>query len=73
MTLVGFTDTAESEADVVDESGFTVSCADFVTPPPITEIVTIVCVVTCVVKTLKPPAVVPAGTVMALLTCAIVG
>jgi hypothetical protein len=44
-----------------------------VTPPPLTEIVTIVCVVTCEVKTSKPPAVVPDGIVIPLLTRAIDG
>ena len=55
------------------ESGVTVSCADCVTPPPVTEIVTIVSVATCDVKTLKPPAVVPLGTTTLPLTLATAG
>jgi hypothetical protein len=47
-----------------------VSVADLVTPPPVTEIVTTVWAVTCVVKMLKPPAVTPAGTTMLAGTCA---
>jgi len=54
-------------------SGFTVNCADCVTPPPVTEIVTTVVVVTCDVKILKPPAIVPLGTITLLFTLAIVG
>ena len=46
----------------------TVNVADLVTPPPVTEIVTTVCVVTCVVNTLKPPAIAPAGTMTLLFT-----
>jgi len=42
-------------------SGLIVRLADLVTPPPETEIVTIVCVLTELVKTLKPPVVEPAG------------
>jgi hypothetical protein len=77
VTVDGLTDSPDSVTvgggggDV--ESGFTVSGADCVTPPPLTEIVTIVCVVTCEVKMLKPPAVVPLGTTTALLTRAIAG
>src|SRR5215207_9256430 len=44
-----------------------VSVAVFVTPPPLTETVTSCCVVTGVVKILKPPAVDPAGIVTLLL------
>jgi len=72
VTLVGFTDTAEIEVDA-GASGFTVSVADCVTPPPVTEIVTTVCVVTCVVKMLKPPAVAPDGIITLPGSCAIVG
>lgn len=43
------------------ETGFSVRLAERVTPPPETEIVTTVCVVTSVVEMLKPPAVLPAG------------
>ena len=50
------------------ESGFTVKVADFVTPPPDTEIVTNVCCVTPLVKMLKPPRVTPDGTIMLLGT-----
>lgn len=39
----------------------TVRFADFVTPPPETEIVTTVCVLTALVEMLKPPVVEPAG------------
>lgn len=73
VTVVGFTDTADSVGVGVPASGRTVSVADRVTPPPLTEIVTFVCVVTCDVKTLNPPAVVPAGIVTPLLTLAIAG
>ena len=75
-TLVGLTLNADSVAAGGGggaASGVTVNVADFVTPPPVTEIVTTVCVVTCVVNTLKPPAVTPAGTMTLLFTCAIVG
>jgi hypothetical protein len=41
--------------------GFTTNVADCVTPPPDTEIVTMVCTVTADVKTLNPPRSVPAG------------
>jgi hypothetical protein len=53
--------------------GITNSVADCVTPPPDTEIVTGVSAVTDEVKTLKPPRVVPAGTIMPFGTAAIVG
>ena len=49
------------------------SVADLVTPPPVTEIVTIVWLATCCVKTLKPPAVTPAGTITLPGTCAMAG
>jgi hypothetical protein len=41
--------------------GFTVRLAVLVTPPPETEIVTIVCVLTALVLMLKPPVVEPEG------------
>jgi hypothetical protein len=44
-----------------DACGFTVRFAVFVTPAPETEIVTTVCVLTELVKMLKPPVVEPAG------------
>jgi hypothetical protein len=44
--------------------GITSSAADFVTPPPETEIVTGVSAETDDVKMLNPPRVVPAGTIM---------
>src|SRR5262245_42362717 len=46
-----------------EASGFTVNVADFVTPPPDTEMVTSVCCVTAVVKMLNPPRVTPDGTI----------
>ena len=54
-------------------TGFTVKVADWVTPPPETEIVTTVCTVTAPVKMLKPPVVTPAGIVTLLLTKATAG
>jgi len=53
--------------------GFTVKLAVLVTPPPETEIVTMVCVLTVVVKMLKPPVVEPAGIVTPFGTEATVG
>lgn len=53
--------------------GLTVSRADFVTPPPLTDIVTVVCVLTADVKTLNPPVVDPAGMVTELGTEATAG
>jgi hypothetical protein len=53
--------------------GVTSSVADRVTPPPDTEIVTVVFVETDEVKMLKPPRVVPAGTIMPLGTDATAG
>jgi hypothetical protein len=47
-----------------EASGFTVSVAGLVTPPPDTEIVTSVCCATAVVKMLNPPRVTPDGTTM---------
>ena len=59
---------------VVEElDGFTRSAADFVTPPPDTEIVTGVSTETDDVKILKPPRVVPAGTIMPFGTDATAG
>ena len=72
LTLDGLTDTDAIDVDA-GASGFTVSVADCVTPPPVTEIVTTVCVVTCVVKMLNPPAVAPAGIVTLPGICAIAG
>jgi hypothetical protein len=51
----------------------TSSDADFVTPPPDTEIVTDVSTATDDVKMLKPPRVVPAGTIMPFGTDATAG
>ena len=71
VTLLGLTLNAESVAAGGGggaASGVTVNVADLVTPPPVTEIVTTVCVVTCVVNTLKPPAIAPAGTMTLLFT-----
>lgn len=53
--------------------GLTVKLAVLVTPPPETEIVTMVCVLTVVVEMLKPPVVEPAGIVTPLGTDATVG
>lgn len=73
VTVDGFTDTADTVGVVVVESASTVRSADCVTPPPLTEILTTVFVATCVVKTLNPAAVVPAGMVTPLLTLATAG
>ena len=54
-------------------SGLTVRLAVLVTPPPETEIVTMVCVLTELVKMLKPPLVEPAGIVTPLGTEATAG
>jgi hypothetical protein len=54
-------------------SGLTVRVAVWVAPPPETEIVTIVCELTEVVETLKPPVVEPAGIVTPFGTEAIAG
>ena len=51
----------------------TVRSAVLVTPPPETEIVTMVCVLTELVKMLKPPVVEPAGIVTPLGTDATAG
>jgi hypothetical protein len=53
--------------------GVTSSVADRVTPPPDTEIVTVVSAETDDVKMLKPPRVVPAGTIMPFGTDATAG
>ena len=59
---------------VVEElEDVTSSVADCVTPPPDTEIVTPVSIETDDVKTLKPPRVVPAGTIMPFGTEATAG
>jgi len=74
VTLVGLTVNDDRLPDGGSvPSGFTVNMADFVTPPPETEIVTSVCVVTVVVKMLKPPRVTPDGTITLLGTWAIDG
>ena len=53
--------------------GVTNNAADFVMPPPDTEIVTDVSTETDDVKMLKPPRVVPAGTIMPFGTDATAG
>ena len=58
---------------VAGASGLTVRLAVLITPPPETEIVTTVCVLTEVVKMLKPPVVEPAGIITPFGTEAIVG
>jgi hypothetical protein len=59
---------------VVEElDAFTSSVADCVIPPPDTEIITGVSAETDDVKMLKPPRVVPAGTIMPLGTDATAG
>lgn len=73
VTVDGLTDTADTVGVVVAASASTVRAADCVTPPPVTEIVTTVCVATCDVKTLNAAAVAPAGMVTALLTLAAAG
>jgi len=74
VTLLGLTVNEERLADGGGvPSGLTVNVADFVTPPPETEIVTSVCVATPLVKMLKPPRVTPDGTIMLLGTDAIEG
>src|SRR5215216_7497303 len=54
-------------------AGCMVSVAVFVTPAPLTETVTKVCVVTGMVEMLKPPVVDPAGIVTPLLQVATEG
>jgi len=54
-------------------SGLIVRLAVLVTPPPETEIVTTVCVLTELVKMSKPPVVEPAGIITPLGTDAIAG
>ena len=58
---------------VEELDGLTSSVADCVTPPPDTEIVTGVSVETEEVKMLKPPRVVPAGTIIPFGTDATAG
>jgi hypothetical protein len=58
---------------VVGAWGLTVKLAVLVTPPPETEIVTMVCVLTEVVKILKPPVVEPAGIITPFGTEATLG
>jgi hypothetical protein len=58
---------------VEELDGVTSSVADCVTPPPDTEIVTRVSTVTDDVKMLKPPRMVPAGTIMPFGTEATAG
>lgn len=57
----------------VGAAGLTVRLAVLVTPPPETEIVTTVCVLTELVKILKPPVVEPAGIITLLGTDATAG
>jgi hypothetical protein len=54
---------AVTASDMVLEAttGFSVKVAERVTPPPETEIVTSVCVLTCAVLIVIPPCVLPAG------------
>ena len=56
-----------------ESDGLTSSDADLVTPPPDTEIVTGVSTATEDVKMLKPPRIVPAGTIMPFGTDATAG
>lgn len=67
-TVAGLSVIAESTGAVGAAVGVTVRTADFVTPPPVTEMVTGVVVVTGVVKMLNPPVVLPAGIRTALGT-----
>ena len=53
--------------------GVTVSDADWVTPPPDTEIVTTVLAATADVNTLNPPVVEPDGIITAVGTAAMAG
>lgn len=71
LTLVGLR--VRDATPGPDACGLTVSVAERVTPPPVTEIVTSVCVVTACVKMLKPPAVEPAGIVTLFGTDATAG
>jgi large repetitive protein len=68
-TVDGLSTIAESVAGG-GAAGVTVKVADCVTPPPDTEMVTTVWVVTAVVKMLNPPLVVPAGIVTLLIVVA---
>src|SRR2546422_495923 len=74
VTLLGLTLNEESAGGGGGvPAGFTVNVADWVTPPPETEIVTTVCTVTGLVKMLKPPVVTPAGIMTLLFTEATAG
>jgi len=74
VTLLGLTLNEESAGGGGGvPAGFTVKVADWVTPPPETEIVTTVCTVTGLVKMLKPPVVTPAGIMTLLFTEATAG
>src|SRR5712692_4039798 len=74
VTLLGLTLNEESAGGGGGvPAGFTVKVADWVTPPPETEIVTTVCTVTALVKRLKPPVVTPAGIMTLLFTEATAG
>jgi len=66
-------DKSDGAVGVAGASGLIVRLAVLVTPPPETEIVTTVWVVTEVVEMLKPPVVKPAGIVTLLGTEAIDG
>ena len=68
-TLVGLTVNAVSAGRV----GYSVKGCDRVTPPPDTEIVTMVCAVTGAVAMLKKPMPLPAKTVTTLGTAASAG
>ena len=74
VTLVGFTVNAESVEDGGGvPAGLTVSVAERVTPPPVTEIVTGVETLTMLVKMSNPPVVMPVGIMTLLLTRAVAG
>lgn len=60
-TLVGLSVSEANAPPVPPPNGFTVSVAVFVTPAPVTEIVTTVGALTAVVEMKKPPAVEPCG------------
>jgi hypothetical protein len=66
-------DKSAGAVGVAGAAGLIVRLAVFVTPPPETEIVTTVWVLTVVVEMLKPPVVEPAGIVTPLGTEAIDG
>src|SRR5919204_1584452 len=72
-TVDGLSERLLSDAPVgggVPADGLTVRIADWVTPAPVTEIVTLVVVFTGVVKISNPPVVRPAGIVTKLLILA---